>query len=410
MLLSIMTLFLSILMAVHTLSQMAMVGCGVGSSCDQVLSSSWSRLFGFIPVGALAAGIYLAFIVILIFIDRPDTESDVVVLSVFILKLFCGAIIGSALWFTALQMWIIHAFCPYCMATHGCGVVLSVLTLWCLKGQTYDEGSVTGGKTAGKTNGAAAGVLWTKGWRAFLVGLAAAALLASLQAVTSKSELRFQTGHAQSSLPVADFSNAPLIGNPDAKHLITVIFDFQCSHCRKLHPLLRELAKGGEWAFLTCPTPLSSACNPYVPHGGVDRFAGSCDLSRLALALWYVDASLYEAFDEILFDFDSDNWYPMAPDEAYAQAAALIGSEEALNRALENPDVEHSLHLYYDIFGRSLSGEHAGVPRLIYSDRWLVPETTDLSELETLLQDLVSTDLQFSIKIVLMQLFKVNDK
>ena len=46
--------------------------------------------------------------------------------------------------------------------------------------------------------------------------------------------------------------------------------------------------------------PLSSACNPYLPNTGIDRFAGSCELTRLALAVWYARPDAYAAYWESL--------------------------------------------------------------------------------------------------------------
>ena len=104
-------------------------------------------------------------------------------------------------------------------------------------------------------------------------------------------------------LPTFADGEVPVLGPSDAPEELTLLFDFQCSHCRRLHQVLPELlAKaGGQYRIRLCPVPLSPACNPYIPASGVDRFAGSCALTRYALAVWYARPEAYEAYwDELL--------------------------------------------------------------------------------------------------------------
>ncbi|MDO5443295.1 MAG: vitamin K epoxide reductase family protein, partial [Bacteroidia bacterium] len=48
------TLVLCIVMTLHSINGASLVGCGAGSSCDDVLGGRWSKLFGFFPVSGLA--------------------------------------------------------------------------------------------------------------------------------------------------------------------------------------------------------------------------------------------------------------------------------------------------------------------------------------------------------------------
>ena len=96
-------LVLCIVMAVHSLSGGGLVGCGAGSSCDSVLGGKWSTLMGIVPVSALAAGVYLAWLLAwasLMF----SSDAEVKDLASRALLLLSGAILGAAVWFIGLQI------------------------------------------------------------------------------------------------------------------------------------------------------------------------------------------------------------------------------------------------------------------------------------------------------------------
>ena len=128
-LLSVVALVLCFIMMNHSLNGAEIKGCVAGSSCDSVLGSRWSMVFDIIPVSALATGAYLAVIVCCFFLNlSDDAETGNLVWKT--LLIIAGAILGSAEWFTIVQIWIIDEFCPYCISTHLIGVVVSVLIVF----------------------------------------------------------------------------------------------------------------------------------------------------------------------------------------------------------------------------------------------------------------------------------------
>ena len=164
--------------------------------------------------------------------------------------------------------------------------------------------------------------------------------------------------------------------------------------------------------------PLSPACNPYIPATGVDRFAGSCALTRYALAVWYARPEAYEAYwDELLGGGPSTGsgtatvkgsgggpstssgtaradakvlmggpsaGSGTAQVEAEASARAILGSEFAA--ATQDPRIDAYLRKVEELFGRTSSAEKSGVPRLIHGQNWLVPETDQADELLELIR------------------------
>ena len=121
-----------------------------------------------------------------------------------------------------------------------------------------------------------------------------------------------------------------------AGFLIHLRIDFQCIHCRRLHRVLPDLLEkaGGQFRVRLCPVPLSSACNPYIPASGIDRFAGSCPLTRYALAVWYACPDAYAAYWDFLLG-GGDERAAVDPADAEARARALLGS--GFETALRDP-------------------------------------------------------------------------
>lgn len=102
------------------------LGCGGGDlDCDLVLSSRWSVWFG-LPVTVFGAAVYVAVLAALVALPyvRSNGVSDLLYRG---LIAAATAAVGSALWFTGLQMFVLHAFCPYCLAIHTCGLLLAVV-------------------------------------------------------------------------------------------------------------------------------------------------------------------------------------------------------------------------------------------------------------------------------------------
>jgi len=110
-----------------SLSGSSVVGCGPDSGCDKVLSSRWARWFG-APVSAFALMVYS---LILGASLRLTTNTPVVVQrKAWAWLVPCAIIVaGSALWFVGLQVFVVKAFCPYCMVAHGCGFAAALLLL-----------------------------------------------------------------------------------------------------------------------------------------------------------------------------------------------------------------------------------------------------------------------------------------
>lgn len=359
-LLSAVTLVLCIVMTRHSLNGAALVGCGAGSSCDDVMGGRWSTLFGFFPVSGLAVALYAAalFCLLCLLFSKDDDTKKLASIAMLVMA---GAILGSAVWFISLQIFAEGSLCKYCMCAHGLGIIISVLTLKALL-RNVSRG----------------------GWL-FAAGLALAACLAGVQALTAPDYV-YQEGSSEADLPVIPADGHPVVGNPDAEYVVDLLFDYQCNHCQQLHHVLSDVvdALDGRVAFVLCPSPLSPKCNPYIPREEM-HFEGSCDFAKLAMALYSIDREAFAAFDEWVFENPKQGkWVPRPVADAYLKAAELVPAA-ALDEAMAGDYVRSFLNGTVELFGRTSIMGQGGIPRFIHGNKWVVPEADTSEEIVSIL-------------------------
>ncbi len=310
------------------------LGCGAGSGCDEVFRSRWSHVAG-VPVGAAACVAYAAAIVFSFLAERSRLESLRRIGRHGLLGVATAVTLG-AVWFVGLQLFVLKAVCLWCMAEHGIGFLLAGLIVWQWRKvravETPSAGEHRGG--AGVLLGAAA-VMVMAGVQMFVnqSGAAVARLPAGENADTGPGPER-QVAVLNGELVVA-VRDVPHLGNPDAPHVLVLLFDYCCPHCRATHGFLAEgLQRYPEqYVVVLLPMPLDADCNPTVIETE-RRFAEACELAALALAVWNVAPQAYAEFDAWLFEPER----PRSLEEARAKAESVAGTE-ALQSALEDPQI-----------------------------------------------------------------------
>jgi uncharacterized membrane protein len=391
--LNLLALALSSYLAWHSLMGGAVIGCSGGSSCDQVLNSRWSSIGGLLPVSGLAIGVYLAMLVAGLYLG-PGTEVSIRQLAWRAMLVLSGAVAGSAAWFIIVQAAIVHAFCPYCMTAHVTGLLLAALVVRQARQQEADEARDGGALAGGGKNGSATSpsrsatgrspLQQTGIFGSVLIGVVAAGLLAASQAMFGPTAV-YSKGEAHETVRGLDPHQVPMLGSPDAEYVVTLSFDYNCSHCQQIHFLLDEVVRryGGQVAFALCPAPLNSTCNPYIPQT-VPAFASSCDLARISLAVWAAKREAFPGFDQWMFSLESgDRWHPRTVEAAKAKAIELVGQSK-FEAALRNPWVEQYLQASVQIFGNAGAG---AVPKLAFGPHWVTPEPDGADDLMEILQD-----------------------
>ena len=364
-----------------------MIGCGGGSPCDQVLNSRWSSVAGVVPISGLAAGAYLAMLVASLFVG-PATESSVRNLAWRAVLILVGAAAGSAVWFIILQKWMIGAFCPYCMATHITGLVLATLMIWQAPKQLDTHATDAVPTTPVEVSSAKQRVIGR--WPAIglvALGLGLAGIMAACQVYFVPPAV-YRDGESKATPSALDPHSAPLIGSPNAVYVVNLLFDFKCPHCQRLHLMLDETIRryNGKLAFVLCPTPLNTQCNPYIPRD-TDEFKGSCELAKIALTVWVAKREAFPAFDRWMFSFETgDLWHPRRLEAARAKAIELVGAAK-FEAAENDPWIEKYLQASIQIYGNTTQTDNHAVPRLVYGSRWVVPEPNNADDLVAILHD-----------------------
>ena len=77
-------------------------------------------VMGLIPVSVFSCLLYLVMVVSL------WTRGD---LMIWLRSLFAWILLSAALWFIALQLFVMQIICPYCMVVHGLGVSIGLVVL-----------------------------------------------------------------------------------------------------------------------------------------------------------------------------------------------------------------------------------------------------------------------------------------
>jgi uncharacterized membrane protein len=388
--LNILALVLSCILSWHYLAGGTMIGCGGGSPCEQVLNSQWSVIAGIIPISGLAVGLYLALLIASLFIG-PDTEVPIRLMAWRVMLIIVGSIAGSAVWFTILQKWVIGDFCPYCMTTHITGLLLAGLVIRQAItefGKQSKDIPLTNSTRVRKNPTSNTQHIMRPSSVIFLtlIGLIMAGILATCQVLFTPSSV-YRDGLSQDKLPSIDYNTVPIIGSPDAPYVVTLLFDYQCSQCQKIHFMLNEAIKrySGKLAFVLRPTPLNTQCNPYIPRD-VDAFKNSCELAKIGLAVWFARREAFPDFENWMFTFESgDSWRPRSLETTLAKAVEMVGQAE-LDAALSDPWIEQYIQDCIKIYGQTIQNGKGGVPKLIFDSRWVIPETYNADELVMILQ------------------------
>ena len=341
-------------------------GCGPESGCDKVLHSRWAYWLD-MPVSVPALLVYLALLGATVLLQQrpgPDDErgswAAIITLSVIVA--------GAALWFVGLQVFVIKAYCKFCMTAHACGFTAALL---CLKHIPLAEDPAT---PMWVTGSGKRGVPGTGLALLASIGLAGVLVLAGGQVLVQKErnvvkDLRPGIGQgakgagavsspkgtdylaiaaavaAQAPQPLSPnvrlvsprllsvYSNSfllkldevPMMGSPDASNVIVSLFDYTCPHCRSLHPILLETQRqfGNRLGIVCLPMPISTNCNPFMPPS-LHSVSNACEYVRLGLAVWRAKPAAFRQFDDWMFSSDR----PVALEEARAYATQLVGSDK----------------------------------------------------------------------------------
>jgi uncharacterized membrane protein len=387
-------------------------GCGPESGCEAVLHSRWAYWFD-IPVSAPAVLVYLALLGSTVLLQKKTSPDDqrgswaaIIILSVIVA--------GSAFWFVSLQVFVIQAFCKYCLTAHVCGFVAALLCLMNIPFAT-DPDTPMWTPGSGKRGVPRRAVL-----SLVMIGLSGVMVLAGGQLLVQKQrnvvkDLKksvvatntnqatlqtLATAAAQPASPnarliaprtlslysnqfVIKFNDVPMLGSPDAPHIIVCLLDYTCTHCRALHPILVKMSQqfSNQLGIVCLPVSLSPQCNPFIPRMSAHANPDSCEYARLGLAVWRAKPKVHAQFDDWLFA----SVKPPSVKEAGDYAAQLVGTNQ-LASALADPWVAQQIKTDCQIHRANwLAVDSSAMPQIVMGDAVSSGPINSVEHLEVLL-------------------------
>jgi uncharacterized membrane protein len=369
------------------------VGCGPGSGCDEVLKSRWAYVLN-VPVSALAILVDLS-LLLTSFACATKSTPQQRRNAWQILAPGSLMIIGAALWFVALQAFVLKRFCPWCMTAHACGAVAAVLLLKRLPLSTTQEKKEKSPALSQSTLVrlsvvavmaiALFGAAQILGPRKTFTNTTLPSSSASSQvtevpqnissnpaalATTALTNLSTKTNTPAvavilTSAPPAiaskapnatnvmsvfgskfhlDLDQVPVIGSRTAPLRMLSLFDYTCHHCQEMHERVVEVQKhfSNKLAVVSLPMPLDSQCNYLITRGTPAAHSNACVYAKIGLAVWRANKKALATFDDWIFA--SPTWRPPAKrapplTEVTNKAIQLVGAM-MFDKACRDPWVQ----------------------------------------------------------------------
>lgn len=312
----------------------APAGCGAGSGCGQVLASHYATIMG-LPVSIPALGVYVPAIVLLLLVKRRKQNAQTPAMLRALLVLAAGVIFGSVIWFTFLQFFVLREACFYCMLSHALGTWAAIMLL--LIAIRMDRSSTSADATHAPTADRA---LHAHILLPLLLGLGFSGIFALAQ--WSQPEIvRYIELPTQGDYDLTDrrgrhiglldgevtftVQDMPHDGSLDAQHVLVLMYDYACPHCRTLHHMAGQMVRDGELDALLVYMPMAihPACNPYMA-GALERFDQSCALAHISLTIFLASREDWQAFDGWMFQTQQPRTVAQARDYVAEHISATL--------------------------------------------------------------------------------------
>jgi len=169
-----------------------------------------------------------------------------------------------------------------------------------------------------------------------------------------------------------DTSQWPLLGKPDAKYVIVEMLDYTCQHCQITDLAIRGAIDkyGDELAVIVLPVPMNASCNQFVKTTA-NQHLESCELAKLAIAVWRLEPKQFDDFHHWLFK--------TKPNYAAAlKHANQITGENVLTRELKSKLPSEYVGKIVELY--KLAGAGA-IPKILFPNSTAVGEMSSAGPL-----------------------------
>jgi uncharacterized membrane protein/protein-disulfide isomerase len=180
-----------------------------------------------------------------------------------------------------------------------------------------------------------------------------------------------------------DVYKHPIIGLPEAPHIVVEMVSYDCPHCRKMAPMMEQALEhyGGQVAILVMPIPLDKDCNKLITDPAVTH-QGACGTARMVIALAGLEPTEFAKFHAFLMSGDKEK--PPGMGKIIPKVYSIVNADK-LRESQHGPKVAKQLEGYVDLFGQlqAKSTDHKtfGLPVQILGDNVVSGEVEKVEDI-----------------------------
>ncbi len=200
----------------------------LGTGCDVVRASRYSHLWG-VPVPVFGVALYVTLVLLIFFEPMVPAVEGIVVRRASAVLAGAGFAVAAAL--TALEVFVIHAWCAWCVVQAIAITLIFVLSLICLRAPAYPDQRHARRQTR---------------WYAMVLVLAIVAGIAGFLRLARAGETQAQSAPAllPEKFPAQLVRpDSHVTGNPDSPVTFVEFGDLQCPACGAANPAVVELRR-----------------------------------------------------------------------------------------------------------------------------------------------------------------------
>ncbi|MCI0333236.1 MAG: thioredoxin domain-containing protein [Planctomycetes bacterium] len=167
-----------------------------------------------------------------------------------------------------------------------------------------------------------------------------------------------------------DVYKHPLIGSPDAPHVVVELVSYDCLHCRKTHRFMKQAMSryGDQVALIVLVIPLEKSCNKLVTDPAASH-DGACTTARMALGVADLEPQSFARFHDFLMSGNKDK--PPALDRIITKAYSTVDRTK-LRELRDSNELEKQIAGNVNLFDmlrkQNVSNKEFGLPIQILGD------------------------------------------
>jgi protein-disulfide isomerase len=146
-----------------------------------------------------------------------------------------------------------------------------------------------------------------------------------------------------------DVYQHPIIGSPEAPHIVIEMASYDCPHCRKMSTTMQHALEryGDQVALLVMVIPMETSCNKLLLDQSGNH-PGACDTAKLALGVSKLNPTAFGEFHEFLMS-TKDKPPSLG---AIRSKAYVLADRSQLRDLTQKDELAAQIERYVDLYGR----------------------------------------------------------